>query len=351
MRGGSKLFIIAGIGLGLVAVLLIVSSMGGGGGTNAKTDSDKIMVVQAANDIPAHNILQPEDLVTKEMPTDQVPADAVRSVAEVVGKSYRVPLAPTQTLVASQVEQPGLKNDIAVGKRAIAVPVDEKNLFAGLIQDNDYVDLVFHARINEVRILPTNLAETPEDEPYYKYDSKGSGENNGNNNEEQNQEDEGSLGETSGGTGVMWVPPGLEIPQHPATGDAGSQLFVRDDTGELQQLEPVAKVMVQDVRVLRVVRPGESYGADGQPTESDTSGLQSGEETGTAGYVVLEVSADQAEVLTFMQDKRHEYQVVVRGKDDHEHVDTKGVTFEILYQDSNYKMPLPGSVKISSKKK
>jgi hypothetical protein len=60
---------------------------------------------------------------------------------------------------------------------------------------------------------------------------------------------------------------------------------------------------------------------------------------------------EQAEVLTFMQDKRHEYQVVVRGKDDHEQVTTKGITFEILYQDGTYDLPLPGSVTVSSKKK
>jgi Flp pilus assembly protein CpaB len=350
MRGGSKLFIFGGIGLGLVAVLLIIASMGGGGGgANAEQNPDKIMVVQAANDIAAHNILLPEDLVTKEMPSDQVPADAVTSIAAVVGKSYRVPLAATQTLATSQVEQPGLRNDIAVGKRAVAVPVDEKNLFAGLIQDGDYIDVIFHARINEVRLLPTNLADTPEDEPFYTYDSKG---NEGDDqNQDDEQQDQGSVAQTSNGEPIVWVPPGLEVPEHPAVGDAGSKLFIRDDVGDQQQLEPVAKVLVQDVRVLRVVRPGESYGADGAPVQDSGDELGSGSTNEAAGYVVIEVSTEQAEVLTFMQDKRHEYQLVVRGKDDHEHVDTTGVTFELLYQDGSYDLPLPGSVTVSGKKK
>src|SRR4051794_648929 len=96
MRGGSKLFIIAGVGLGLVAVLLLVISMGGGGGqTDAQNSSKggKVTVVQSTRDIPAHNIIQLEDLVEKQVNGDTVPADAVHSVSEVVGKSYRIPLA------------------------------------------------------------------------------------------------------------------------------------------------------------------------------------------------------------------------------------------------------------------
>ncbi len=351
MRGGSKLFIIAGVGLGLVAVLLLVASMSGGGGKTDAQNSNKggkVTVVQSTRDIPAHNIIQIEDVVEKQVNSDTVPADAVHSISEVVGKSYRIPLAATQTLVASQVEQPGLRNDIAVGKRAIAIPVDEKNLFAGLIQDSDYVDFIFHARINEVRILPTNLAAVPEDEPSYKFDSKDKDNNDQSSQDASQQNNNGGLNETSSGP-IMWVPPGLEVPEHPAVGDPGSKLFIRDDIEENQQLEPVAKVMVQDVKVLRVVRPGESYGADGQPVEAPA--LEPGQTAGTTGYIVVEVSEEQAEVLTFMQDKRHEYQVIVRGKDDHDQVSTKGVTFEVLATDSDYDLPLPGSVTVPNKKK
>jgi Flp pilus assembly protein CpaB len=354
MRGGSKLFIFAGVGLGLVAILLIIASMGGDKTDAQSSGSKKITVVQAANDVPAHSILLPEDLVTKEVASDQVPPDAVRTIGEVVGKSYRISLTSTQTLVASQVEQPGLRNDVAVGKRAIAVPVDQKNLFAGLIQDGDFIDVIFHARVNEVRLLPTNFADTPEDEPYYKYSSDKQNTDNSNNGDQNNnqQDDQGAINSTSSGDSIMWVPPGVEIPQHPAVGDAGSQLFIRDDISDQQQLEPLAKVMVQDARVLRVVRPGEAYGADGTINDEAAGALgNSSAETPVDGYIVVEVSLAQAEVLTFMQDEKHDYQVVVRGKDDHEQVSTNGVTFEILYQDGKYDLPLPGSVTVSSKKK
>lgn len=350
MRGGSKLFIIAGVGLGLVAVLLLIASMSGGDKADGQTKKGgKVTVVQAVNDVPAHNIIQVDDVVEKQVNSDQVPADAVHSISEVVGKSYRVPLTSTQTLATSQVELPGLRNDIAVGKRAIAIPVDQKNLFAGLVQDGDYVDFIFHARVNEIRILPTNLAAAPEDEPYYKFDSKGNDSNNNqdNNNQNGDQNNNSGLNNTSGGP-IMWVPPGLEVPEHPAVGDAGSKLLVRDDVGDQQQLEPVAKVMVQDAKVLRVVRPGETYGADGQPTEA--ASVDTGQSQVTTGYVVVEVTEQQAEVLTFMQDKRHEYQVIVRGKDDHDQVSTQGVTFQILATDSHYDLPLPSSVTVPKKK-
>jgi Flp pilus assembly protein CpaB len=353
MRGGSKLFIIGGVGLGLVAVLLLVASMSGGGGkTDAQNNSSKggkITVVQAARDIPAHNILQLDDLVEKEVNANTVPSDAVQSMADVLGKSYRVPLTATQTLATSQVELPGLRNDIAVGKRALALPVDEKSLFAGLIQDSDYVDVIFHARLNEVRLLPTNLAESPEDEAAYSFGKQNSGtQNEGDTSNQDQQQDTGSVSGTSSGP-IMWVPPGLEVPQHPATGDPGSKMFIRDDISDAQQLEPVAKVMIQDVKVLRVIRPGESYGADGQPTEAPAT--EPGQTAGTNGYIVVEVTEAQAEVLTFMQDKRHEYQVIVRGKDDHDQVSTKGVTFQILATDNDYDLPLPSAVTVSNKKK
>ena len=67
--------------------------------------------------------------------------------------------------------------------------------------------------------------------------------------------------------------------------------------------------------------------------------------------MVVEVTEEQAEVATFMQDKRHEYQVIVRGKDDHDQVNTKGVTFQVLATDSDYDLPLPSSVTVSNKKK
>jgi Flp pilus assembly protein CpaB len=352
MKGGSKLFLVAGVGLAIVAIGLLFMGMSGGGkktdANQPETKPENVTVVQAAVAIPAHTMLKASDLIEVKMSATDAPADAVKSTSEVLNFSYRVPLAQGQTLLKTQTEQPGIRNDIEQGKRAASIPVDEVSLLSGLVQDGDYVDVVFHARLDLVRLLPTTLAETPED-TLYKYSgggggngngSGGSGDNNGDNN---GDDDDGSVTAAQGGP-IMWIPAGMEYITHPATGDPGSRFYIRD-AGD--NLEPVAKVIIQDVKVLRVVRAGESFAADGTlggqaiggdaPAQADEKSL---------AHLILQVTPEQAEVLTFIQDaeNQHKYQVVVRGKDDHEQVDTTGITFQILATDEQWMLPWPQTV-------
>ena len=329
MRGGGKLFMLAGVGLGLVAVLLAVMAFTAGGGSKPEPKAAKpaqVTVVETLRDVPAHTIITAEDVIEVNVSADGAPPDAVRSKAEVLGFAYRVPLIKGQRLVSTQIEQPGLANDIAAGKRAMALPVGHLNLFHGLVQDGDHVDVIFKARLNEVRLLGHVMGPTPEDEPYYKFESD---------------------------DGFGWVPIDIvdEFPPFPAAGDPGSQMYIRDDVGDQQQLEPVAKLMLQDVRVLRVVRPGESFGADGQPVSApvvEGASASPGEQLPSS--LILEVSNQEAEVLAFMLDSREQnvYNVVIRGKDDHQLVSTTGVTYEILATNEEYGLPLPGTVTMAS---
>ncbi|HEY7035928.1 MAG TPA: hypothetical protein VH482_31635 [Thermomicrobiales bacterium] len=346
MKGGSKLFLIAGVGLAVLAIGLLFVGMSGGGGGKADankpdTKSDKVTVVQAAVAIPAHQLLKPEDLIEVKVAADAAPADAVSSSAEVVNQSYRLPLAQGQVLLKTQTETPGIRNDIEKGYRAASIPVDAVSLLSGLVQDQDYVDIVFHARIDLVRLLPTTLAETPEDS-LYKYGSKGSG--NGSDGGNGSGGDDGSSVTEAQGGPIMWIPAGIDYVTHPATGDPGSKFYIRDAG---KDLEPVAKIIVQDVKVLRVVRPGEAFAADGtlagQATGTDVT-AQSDKDA--VGYLILQVTPAQAEAITFMQDKdnQHTYQVIVRGKDDHDTVETTGITFKILASDEQWSMPWPQSV-------
>jgi len=338
MKGGSKLFLVAGVGLAIVAIGLLFMGMSGGGkktdANQPETKPENVTVVQAAMAIPAHTMLKASDLIEVKMPSTDAPADAVKSTSEVLNFSYRVPLAQGQTLLKTQTEQPGIRNDIETGKRAASIPVDEVSLLSGLVQDGDYVDVVFHARLDLVRFLPTTLAETPED-TVYKYSGDDSGDNSGN--------DGGSVTAAQGGP-IMWIPAGMENITHPATGDPGSKFYIRD-AGDL--LEPVAKVIIQDVKVLRVVRAGESFAADGTlggqvvggdaPAQADAKSM---------AHLILQVTPEQAEVLTFIQDaeNQHTYPVVVRGKDDHEQVNTTGVTFQLLATDEQWMLLWPQTV-------
>jgi Flp pilus assembly protein CpaB len=354
MKGGSKLFLVAGVGLAVLAIGLLVVGMSGGGGggkadaNNQETKAEQVTVVQAAVAIPAHTLLKAEDLIEVKVASTDAPADAVTSTAEVLNQSYRVPLAQGQTLLRTQTEQPGIRNDIEPGMRAASIPVDAVSMLSGLVQDGDYVDVVFHARIDLVRLLPTTLAETPED-TLYKY-SSGDGGNGGNGSGGDNGGN-GSGGSNDGITAaqagpILWIPAGMEYVTHPATGDPGSRFYVRD-AGD--NLEPVAKIIVQDVKVLRVVRPGESFSADGtlagQSIGTDAPAPSSNDEK-NPGYLILQVTPAQAEAITFMQDKanQHTYQVIVRGKDDHALVETTGITFQILMTDAEWSMPWPQTV-------
>jgi Flp pilus assembly protein CpaB len=345
MKGGSKLFLVAGVGLAVVAIGLLVLGMSGGDkadATKQEAGSEQVTVVQAAVAIPAHTLLKPVDLIEVTMPANEAPADAVHSTAEVINMSYRVPLAQGQTLLSTQTEQPGIRNDIEPGMRAASIPVDEVSLLSGLVQDGDYIDVVFHARIDLIRLLPTNLAETPEDEPYYRY-TGGGGSGGGGGGGGEEDDDENSVAETQSGP-VMWVPAGMEYLNHPAAGDPGSKFYIHD-AGE--NLEPVAKVIVQDVKVLRVVRVGESFAADGtlagQTIADDATGQPTEEQK---AHLILQVTPAQAEAITFMQDEvnQHTYQVIVRGKDDHAKVETTGITFQILATDEQWMLPWPQTV-------
>lgn len=327
MRGGGRLFMLAGAGLGLVAVALLAMAFVGGRAEPVAepqaAQSVPVTLVKAMRDVPPRTILTSQDVYEESVPAEDVPEDAVRSTADVVGMAYRGPLVKDQRLVTGQLEQPGLANEIAPGKRAMALPAGTGNLLSGLVQDGNFVDVIFKARINEVRLLGHVMGPTPEDETSYEFGN-----------------DEG----------FGWIPSDIldEYPGYPAPGDPGSQLLIRDGVGDEQQLEPVAKVMLQDIRVLRVVRPGEKFGADGQSLAPPAVEGAAAPNEELPGFLVVEVTDQQAELLAFMIDEKHVYNVVVRGTGDHQTVGTTGVTFEILATNDAYGLPVPGSITVAS---
>jgi len=327
MRSGGKVFVLAGVVLGVIAIALAAMAVMGGkepAKQSAEQPVAKVTVVEVQRDIPAHTLLKAEDLIEVSIPEAAVDPDAVRSAATVLGQSSRIALFKGQRLSTTQLEQPGLSNLIQPGMRAMSLQVNEASLLSGLVQDEDHIDVVFKARINEVRLLGHTMGPTPEDAEFYEFKD---------------------------GDGFGWVPADLaaDFPGYPATGDAGSQISIRDDIKEFQALEPSVKVLVQDLRVLRVVRPGESFDSNGQPVSAPIVEGAAAPDEEQPGYLVLEVNSQQAEMISFIQDDRttvtnkHTYQVVVRAKGDHQQVNTTGITFEILADNDQYGLPVPGS--------
>ncbi|MCC6791152.1 MAG: Flp pilus assembly protein CpaB [Thermomicrobiales bacterium] len=319
MKGGSnRLFIIAGVGLALIAILLLVSNLRGGGTTTADEDEPDVpmgTVVEAKSAVAAHALITIDALVERQVPVEDVPADAVTSISEAAGMAYRVPLTVGQPLLRTQLELPGLRNDIAPGKRAIALPVNEISSMSGLVQDGDYVDIIFNARVNLLNVVETEDSDAVSEEQTYTAES------------------------------ATLVPYGEEGPENYALpGSPNSTFIIRDDLGESGQLEAVAKIVLQDIRILRVIRPGDQFLADGSRAGATVAeGAEQGA-VATIGQVVLEVTPQQAELVNFIQDGHHSYQVIVRGQDDHENVTTTGITYSILVADDQWALPVPKSV-------
>lgn len=329
MRGG-KLFIVTGVFLGLVAVALAAFAFLGGGASTETAEQPEqqvaeVTVVEVQRDIPAHTILKADDLLEVTVPETALQPDAVRTTADALGQAYQIPLVKGERLSQAQLEQPGLANDIRPGMRAMSLPVDTENLLSGLIQDDDHIDVVFKARINPVRLIGHVLGPLPEDEPAYGIDE--------------------------GDDGFGWLPADMvdEFPGFPPTGDPESQLFIRDDIEEPQQLEQAVKIILQDIRILRVVRPGESFDASGQPVAAALVEGAPVAPTDQLGHLVVEVNSQQAEVMAFIQDDRttftnkHDYQIVVRAKGDHQMVNTTGITFQTITANGEYGLPMPSS--------
>lgn len=309
MRRSGRLFIILGVALALVAGLLGFVALSGGdtddttSTASGQTEVREITVVTAAREVAAHERLGEEDLQEEVVDASTVSADVVTSRLAAIGLAYNQDLVPGQALFNAQMESPGLANRIEPGRRAFALPVDSAGLVGGLVRDDDHLDIVFNARLNLLRINPSYPLEAPD----------------------SMQLGEVSDPETEEG-GLMLGPYGSEPigPTYPYPGEDGSRFRV----GDMVEGDAVTKVILQNVRVLRVVVPG-----------ADETG---GAET-SGSFLILDVSPQEAETLRFMMETGT-YQVVLRGLDDGEIVATDGETFNQMVDELG--LPVPKTVRL-----
>ncbi|MDQ2681901.1 MAG: Flp pilus assembly protein CpaB [Chloroflexota bacterium] len=308
MKSSSKLFIFTGVALALVAVLMAITMSSGGNKADGQEDKDpgKVKVVKAAVDLEPFAVLAMSDVVVEEMDADQVPADAATDASFVVGQAYKIGASAGDVLLNSQLQPPGISNLIAEGMRATSLYVDTQGMMSGLIMEGDYVDVVFHARIDLQRVLQAGgQVEVEEDGPY----------------------------------SISQIAPDNEQDDvQQVQGAPGSEFTIKDGGANL---EPVAKIVVQNVKILRVIAPGVRYDAQGQEIQGVDDNTTVADEF---GQLILEVTPQQAEMLTFAQDQNHAYEILVRSEGDTEIVETTGITFTILVTDETWSMPYPQPV-------
>jgi Flp pilus assembly protein CpaB len=226
----------------------------------------------------------------------------------ILNQGYQLSAKKGDILYSQFVEAPGIRNSVDAGMRAVSLSVNNQGMMSGLIMDGDYVDVVFKTRVDLLRVLDTSMnVQVAEDGPYQ------------------------ISGQTAPLNSDSTTDPQL------IQGADGSN-FVVTDAG--QNLEPVAKIIVQDLKVIRVVPAGVTYDGQGQQVKSE-SDSGSNVTSDTTGQLILQASPDQAEVLSFIQDPNDSYEILVRGQDDHAIATTSGVTYQILMTDEQWALPWP----------
>jgi Flp pilus assembly protein CpaB len=300
MRRNGRLLIVLGVVLLLGALLLAVFALAGGGDDETTPSAERprpqdVTVVRARRDIDAHTVLRQDDVEEITVRDDTLTGDEARTVGEVVGFAYRSDIVEGQRLMRSGLEVTGIAQDLAPGSRAISLAVSRNNTVAGLVRQDDHVDIVYKVNLSLLRVNPTRPVELSDNLQLT------------------------DVPVELEGYDLEEIPDG---PIYPYPGDPGSRFAVTDADGG----NPVVKVVLQNVRVLRVVQPSSS---------SQPGGSNEGD------YLVLEVTPEQAELLHLIQTVGT-YQIMLRGAEDTSAATTPGINMETLV--TGYGLPVPGTI-------
>lgn len=305
MRKNGRLFIILGVGLACLAVALAFLMFQNAGQSKAVEKAPTtVKVVTVAKDIAPHQILRDTDLAEETVDKDLLSGGEVFSKSEAIGLAPKAGMVKGQRVKKAELEVSGLTNDIAAGKRAVTIPVDRLNLAGGLLRDADYIDLIFSVKVNLTYILPTR--------PY--------------------EIDTAAAADAGVDVTLPVSPPG-DPSAYVYPGEPGSRFKIQSPAAKG---DPVTKVILQDIKVLRVV--------NAPPPDQN----QQQKTAPVSDLLVLELTNEQAEVMKFILDNGASFTFALRGKDDHEPATSNGITFDMLV--TNYQLPTPKSVRLPGEK-
>jgi pilus assembly protein CpaB len=309
MRKNGRLFIVLGVGLACLAVALAFLMFQNAGNSQAvEKEPVPVKIIVAAKNVDPHIVLTEADLAEETIDSDLLAGnDYISSKGEVLGLAPKAGLVKGQRIRKADLEVAGLTNDIAPGKRAVTLSVDKLQSAGGLLREADYIDLIFSTKVNLSYILPSRPIEIQTT----------------------------SAGDVDDEDPVV-IP--AQYPTDPSAyvfpGEPGSRFKVEGEKGG----DPLAKVVLQDIKVLRVV-------AAAPPTQGQQ---QQQQQVAQNDLIVLEMSAEQAEVMKFILDNGASFSFALRGKDDHAPVETRGITYDLFV--SNYQLPMPKSVRLPGEK-
>jgi len=150
LKRSNRLIILIGILLAVVAFVgvLILGSGGGGTGGGGATPPPTVKVVTAKVDIALGTVVSADMLSTKDENSDLVPVNAVTEPKSIVGVPVRQTVYAGQVMQTSMFSAAGVSSSVEIlknlepGFRAMAVQVDQVTGVGTIIQPGDRVDVV-----------------------------------------------------------------------------------------------------------------------------------------------------------------------------------------------------------------
>lgn len=111
-----------------------------------QSSAQRTEVVVAARELDALRPLRAEDLATRALPADSIPAGTHNSAASLIGRYLRAPHAQGQLVLSGSVADDAAQFSSGLrppaGTRAIAVPVTAAHALGGAVVPGGRVDLI-----------------------------------------------------------------------------------------------------------------------------------------------------------------------------------------------------------------
>lgn len=144
-RNESRTFWIS-VGLALFAVLILYSYTNDQQANLTSKFGEKAQIVVAKTDINEMDTIVASMLEVVDRPKDFVEPGAISNPEILIGQVALVPIRQKEQILESKVLKPGpvtgLSMQVAPGKRALTVPIDEMRGVAKLIKPGDRIDII-----------------------------------------------------------------------------------------------------------------------------------------------------------------------------------------------------------------
>ncbi len=334
MRKGGRVFILLGVVLALAAAVLAIFAFRDTADDDdaAEPEVAMIEVIEAAQDIPANSVVTEDDITVVEVDQQTVSRGTAQSTGQVLGLAASGDIVSGQRVLMANLVTPGLSHIVSDGMRAVAVPIDRVNALGGMIRADDHIDIVYSIAF-DIEDFYEALREMLQDfDPPVETDEEGQ-----------------PLGPA--------LPPWYaDIQELPAPFEPGSLVSVATSGGH----EPVTKILMQNIRVVRVVAGDITVDHDGDLVTVDRTQASNEndddeendsapdatdpERLPSADMLILEVDPASAELLKFILDYEGQFQVALRSPEDDEIVDTPGMTFRQMIEDLGMPLPRPAEM-------